>query len=578
MKQHGELTYLGGQYPHWKIDATPNLMVRLKRIFPRMVQGRATWIVLKATDEVCRDLRWVLLRWPMKISDEDRVRLEMGAEAHEAVEETANSILEGRQYELPKGALTPAREPRDYQLQAADLALSTGRLLVADELGLGKTFTGLLMLRDPNTLPALVVCPTHLPEQWQRELEASFPELSSHILKRGTPYDEGSRLWPSEMPDVWICPYSKLAGWGDHFAGVVNCVIFDEAQELRRPGSQKYAAAARVADQAAFKMGLTATPVYNYGGEIWALYNVISPDELGNSAEFYREWGATVGNGKFGVRDPNALGHHLRAEHLLLRRTRKEVGRELPEVQRIVHSIEHDEAELDKLSGEAADLAELILRSTDRKERFVAAGDLDWKMRHATGVAKARYVSAFVRMLLESGEKVVLFGWHRDVYDIWKLQLDEYNPLLYTGSESPVQKRRAVELFTEHDHHQLLIMSLRSGAGIDGLQEHAHICVFGELDWSPGMHDQCIGRLHRDGQAEPTVAYFLVSEGGADPVIADVLNLKRMQGEPIRDPERELLEEADNTGDRVKLLAEQVLARSRRQGSIEGPGELGAAA
>jgi hypothetical protein len=44
-------------------------------------------------------------------------------------------------------------------------------------------------------------------------------------------------------------------------------------------------------------------------------------------------------------------------------------------------------------------------------------GDFDWKMRQATGIAKAPYVAEFVKLLLESEQKVVLFGWHRDVYD-----------------------------------------------------------------------------------------------------------------------------------------------------------------
>jgi SNF2 family DNA or RNA helicase len=111
---------------------------------------------------------------------------------------------------------------------------------------------------------------------------------------------------------------------------------------------------------------------------------------------------------------------------------------------------------------------------------------------------------------------------------------------------------------------RLLVVSLRSGAGLDGLQEAAHVAVFGELDWSPGMHDQCIGRLHRDGQDEAVVAYFLVSDQGADPVMAEVLNLKRQQSEPIRDPDAELFEQAEDTRDRVRRLATDLLKRQKQ--------------
>jgi hypothetical protein len=51
--------------------------------------------------------------------------------------------------------------------------------------------------------------------------------------------------------------------------------------------------------------------------------------------------------------------------------------------------------------------------------------------------------------------------------------------------------------------------------------------VFGEIDWSPGVHKQCIGRVHRDGQDEPCTAYFLLSEAGAGPIMAGVLGMKR---------------------------------------------------
>jgi len=77
------------------------------------------------------------------------------------------------------------------------------------------------------------------------------------------------------------------------------------------------------------------------------------------------------------------------------------------------------------------------------------------------------------------------------------------------------------------------------------------------------VHDQCIGRLHRDGQDQGVVAYFLIAEIGSDPVIAGVLNLKRMQSEPIRDPDAEPFEEAEDTRGRVRKLAEQVVAQRK---------------
>jgi hypothetical protein len=410
VKTFGELSYhppppdgLGWSRPLWRLQATSDVMLRLRRIFPRAQSHRTPYITIDHTPEVARDLEWMLDRWPLKISAADLMQLRAGADEHRQREEVVNEILTG---DRPHLDLTePARPARDYQLVAADLALVSGSLLLADDLGLGKSMSGLLVLRDQG---------------------------------------------------------------------------------------------------------------------------------------------------------------------LLLRRTRADVGRELPEVVRVPHSVSADEKVYERLMEGAVDLADIVLHG-ERKDAFVAAGELDWETRRATGVSKAPYVAEFIRMLLESQEKVVLFGWHRDVYDIWLDRLAEFNPVLYTGSESPAQKEESKRLFLEpYDEEdpeacRVFIMSLRSGAGLDGLQAVTNVAVFGELDWSPGMHDQCIGRLHRDGQDESVVAYFLNSEIGSDPVVMDVLGVKRMQSEPLRDPDAELVAEGQDTRGRVRKLAEDVVSQRKTQ-------------
>jgi SNF2 family DNA or RNA helicase len=88
--------------------------------------------------------------------------------------------------------------------------------------------------------------------------------------------------------------------------------------------------------------------------------------------------------------------------------------------------------------------------------------------------------------------------------------------------------------------------------------------VFGELDWSPGVHEQCIGRVHRDGQTEKVVAYYLVSDRGSDPVVADVLGLKRAQIEGVRDPDASLIEKLETGGGHARRLAEAYLSKCGR--------------
>lgn len=246
----------------------------------------------------------------------------------------------------------------------------------------------------------------------------------------------------------------------------------------------------------------------------------------------------------------------------MLRRTRKDVGRELPPCTAIPHVIGSDSSVLDKIKGSAVELAKLILTNNQlgRGAKFTATQEFNVMMRQATGIAKAPYVAEFVRMILATEQKVILFGWHREVYNIWLEQLAEFKPLLYTGTESNHQKTQAKKEFTEGEC-RVLIVSLRSGAGLDGLQKICRVGVFGELDWSPGVLEQCAGRYHRDGQEENTFAYYLLAEDGSDPVMADVLGIKRSQIQGVRDPDAELIESLEVNSGGVKQMAAAFLAR-----------------
>jgi superfamily II DNA or RNA helicase len=544
-RTYGTYTYRPelGRAGIWELRLEPAAAIRAKRLFGRVVQGRAGTIVITHTLEVARDILWFTGRWPLRpVDTESQEALEQSAAAHVEQEATIHRVLTTTStLTLPN---TPLKTPRDYQLKALELLRARHRYLLTDEVGLGKTLTGLLNLVHQDALPALIVPPAHLPSRWMTELRESMPWLNAHVAKTTTPPQS---IVDGDLPDVLIVPYSKLNGWRDALAGRVRSVVFDEVQDLRRGiETQKGSAAAHVSEAADYVLGLTATPVYNYGGEVWQLFNILAPGELGTSTEFSREWGAGQINNHIKVANPAALGSYLREQGLMLGRTRAEVGRELPKAIKVPELINTDPTALAAVAGDAAAMARLILSNTStREERFRAAGDLDWKLREATGIAKAPYVAEYCRLLLESEKKLVLFGWHRAVYEIWNEMLTEFKPVMYTGTESLTQKTAAEEEFKSGDA-RILIMSLRSGAGIDGLQKASSVAVFGELDWSPQVHEQAIGRLRRDGMDEtsPVVAYFLNSAEGSDPALMEALQIKRNQAEPIVSPDGKLLTNA----------------------------------
>jgi len=537
----------------WIIKTVPQVRLRLKRIFERIDKSDHDHQFLTDTPENCRELEWFLTRYPMEMSDEARAYMRAQARAFDAqqltIQKVLNAAIQPRPFEM-------ALPPREYQALAAELLLRSGSLLVADDVGLGKTAIGIAALTDPGTRPAFVVTLTHLQRQWVSELRKFAPELRAHILKYTQPYPLEHRRQP--FPDVIVSSYSKLSGWADTLGPLVRTVVWDEVQELRREDSQKYRAARHLATHAKYRLGLSATPIYNYGPEMYSVMECLAPDALGSRQEFSREWCGTNNAGRTAtIDDPKAFGTYLRDRGLMLRRTRKDVGRELPAVTRAVHQVDADTEALEAVNVTAAELARTILSTgaeTQKGERWRASEELSMLLRQATGVAKAPHVAAFVRLLCESEEKVVLYGWHHAVYGIWREQLADLKPVFYTGDESPNVKEISKRKFVEEDS-RVLIISLRAGAGLDGLQHCCRTIVFGELDWSPGVHEQCIGRVHRDGQQEPVLAYFLVADSGSDPVVADINGIKRQQSEAIRDPNADLVEKLVVDQGHIRKLA-----------------------
>lgn len=537
----------------WHMEAPPNVIIKAKQVFPKAKKG-LKGLVISDTPENCRDLKWFMSRYPCEI--ESATWFDAQVKRHEDNERLIQGILCGESRVAPKVAM--ALPPRQYQQIAADLVSTTGHLLLADDVGLGKTVSAIAAIAARGAFPVLIVTLTHLPRQWQRELDRFLPGIRSHILKKGSPYPVDA--------DVYLTNYHKLVGWGDWMAENVKAVVFDEIQDLRHEDTNKYDAAKMVARGCEMVLGLSATPIYNYGGEMINVMHIIKPECLGSREEFFREWCHGDYGEKAKISNPQAFGHHLTQTGLMLRRTRTDVGRELPGLSVIPYAVDTDKRILDSIDGIAVELAKAIVSKTEsvRGERFQASGQFDTAMRQITGIAKASFVADFVQMLIDNGEKVVLFGWHHAVYEIWLAKLREHRPALYTGRETPREKEEAVRRFTSGET-PVIILSIRSGAGLDGLQHHCRTVVFGEIDWSPAAHEQAIGRVYRDGQAEPVCAYFLLSDDGSDPIVADVVGVKRAQIEGIRDPDAPLVT-AGADPDHIRKLAEAYLSKKGKLG------------
>ena len=523
----------------WILDAIePHVAIRLKQIFPRIPKESAAPFRLARSLATDSDLLWFTGRYPLRMDDAVAAELASGKSDYLAQQSAMEAILLPDYKPDMLAGFNPGFAARDYQGQAIDLCYASNRLLLGDECGLGKTIVGAAFCLKPGVLPCAVVCQGHIQRQWIDRIQ-EFTTLRTHEIKTRQAYS---------LPeaDVYVFRYTQLQGWVDLFSSAFfKSVIFDETQELRTgTKTSKGHAALHLASYAQWRLGLTATPIYGYGLEIWHVMQFIDAGVLGEYNDFVREW---MGQG-FKLKDPRALGTYMREQHAFLRRTKHDVGRELSPVNRIIDYVDYDQKAVDSTDDLCRALA---IRATTGSyfERGQAIRELDMRLRLITGVAKARAVAAYVRILVEGGQPVLLCGWHHEVYDIWKEELKRFNPAWYTGRETPTEKRAALKDFLE-GQTDLIIGSLRGLAGIDGLQARCSTIVFGELDWSPGIHHQLIERVDRDGQTEPVMALYLVVNDGSDPPIMEVLGIKASEATQVVDP---MLDAAEVHTDQGKL-------------------------
>ena len=505
----------------WTIKGEPCVTEMAARLFPGSERRRGE-ARFTANRRIIGDVNWLMMRYPLEIAPRDRELWKNAlAQAREHVLLRMNAEKLPRRSTPPEG--TFEGELREFQKEGLSFLLANPRTLLADEMGLGKTVQALACLAATKEFPALIVVPPHLLRNWQTEI-TRFLRLEGKparvcVLTGLKPYQ------PPEA-DVYIIHYLLLRGWKQTLPQMgFKAVVFDEIQELRHGGTEKYSAASLLAEECERVIGLSGTPIYNKGSEIWNVVNILDYHCLGDWESFTRAW--CDGYGNHLVRNPALLGEHLRREGLILRRTKEEVLAELPPKRRLVQEIDSDDKVYRELMRPVMDqLGSLLALHPDARERALLEEQVGRGERQATGVAKAPFVAAFVRALEDSGEKVLLFAHHHAVMDIYRKELAAYRPVFITGRESTTQKEEAAARFMEGKTN-LCVISLRSASGLN--LQRASCVVFGELDWSPAVHSQAEDRAHRMGQKDSILCYYLVAPQGSDRDMQDALGLKVSQ-------------------------------------------------
>ena len=557
IRTYGTLSY-NRRSKCWTVKGDPSVTEMCKRLFPGSAGSKRGEARFTAHRRMVGDLMWLMLRFPLEINPRDKALWDKAvASAREHAIRKAIAARMPERMTPPEGAFTG--ELRPFQQEGLAFLLQHDRCLLADEMGLGKTVQALSYLASTDSFPALVIPPAHLTRNWTEEasrflrLQGEKPRI--HVIKGLKPY---------ELPeaDIYIMHYLLLRGWKEVLPNLgFRAVIFDEVQELRHTGTEKYSAASLLSESCERVIGLSGTPIYNTGGEIWNVINILDYHFLGDWESFSREW--CYGYGNAVVVKPELLGDYLRREGLMLRRTKQEVLKELPPKRRAVQELDWN----DKLYAQlmAPVLPDVIRWKTDgtltASARAMLEESISQHVRQATGIAKAPYVCQFVRALLDSGEKVLLFAHHHAVMDTYKQELKHYRPGFITGRETISAKADAVERFMQ-GKTDVLCISLRAASGLN--LQRATCVVFGELDWSPAVHSQAEDRAHRMGQEDSLLCYYLVAPQGSDAAMQEALGLKVSQfvglmGDTPLSP-AESAEAAHQARKHVEMIAQQMEA------------------
>lgn len=403
--------------------------------------------------------------------------------------------------------------PRPYQITGRDFLASRTRALLADEMRVGKTPQAILAAHKNGARSALVLCPAIAVPHWQREWRKWYGALGAeHELPRVDvlSYDRARMLWQSQDSGF------RDARW--------DVLIPDEAHFCKNPEAartQLVYGKGGLGYQAGAIWSLSGTPAPKHAGELWPLLRAFGATSLGYDAfcrryctgfwgRFSREWQIT------GTREDRIPELRALLAPIMLRRTRKEVAPEMPDI----------DFQVLEVSPSPAAVAVPPDLSDDELLVWLAANQTaNREDRQAVALAKVEPLTEEVAFAVENGllKQTVVFGWHKEPLQTLaqNLRLRGIHCDLITG-DTPPTKREAVQAEFRAGRLQVVCANiLAAGTAID-LSAASH-GYFLELDWVPGNNMQAANRLVSMEKHEPVTFDVVTWPGSTDDRIQRVL-------------------------------------------------------
>ncbi|WP_229891299.1 DEAD/DEAH box helicase [Streptomyces lavendofoliae] len=433
---------------------------------------------------------------------------------------------------------------RDYQVRGLNwlhrmTSLGLGACL-ADDMGLGKTITLISLHLHRQTDadaagPTLVVCPTSLMGNWQREVERFAP---------GTPvrrfHGSGRDLEGLRDGEFVLTTYGTMRLDAPRLARVPwGLVVADEAQHVKNP----YSATARQLRTigAKARVALTGTPVENNLSELWAVLDWTTPGLLGRLGTFRSRYARAVEQGA----DPVAARRLAALVRPFLLRRRKSdpgVAPELPPKTETDLSV--------SLTSEQAALYEAIVRETlaavaeaDGMERRGLVIKLltalkqvcnhpaqylkEEHPRIAGRSGKLELLDELLDTILAEEASVLVFTQYVGMARLLEQHLAARGvPTQFLHGGTPVAQREAMVNRFQAGEVPVFLLSLKAaGTGLN-LTRAAHVVHYDRW-WNPAVEAQATDRAYRIGQTQPVQVHRLIAEGTVEDRIADMLARKK---------------------------------------------------
>jgi superfamily II DNA or RNA helicase len=393
--------------------------------------------------------------------------------------------------------------------------------ILADDMGLGKTVTSLAFLESLRSRgklgPCLVLVPTSLTYNWFSEAARFAPEMPIRIFQ-SKETEEMLDFVQGGADGLVVCTYGLLQENSELLQQIAwNCIIFDEAQNLKTITTKRTTAARKL--QAQFKLCLSGTPLENHYGELYSLFDLIVPGSLGDLSMFRERY----------VNPPRVLKEEiddlrLKVKPLLLRRTKGQVMNQLPPKVEQTVKLPFDE-EQKKIYRDIASSYNEQVRS-----QIATQGEAKSQLQMLTALLRLRQVCSdpssvpgvkyegeppkiltlveALSEIVEGGSSALVFTQFLATYERIRAALTNANIRHYdmSGSDSRLSREKKLRGFQEDDGGAVMLMTLKTGGVGLNLVKASYIFHI-EPWWNPAVENQATDRAHRIGQTK-TVQVF----------------------------------------------------------------------